>query len=88
MDYQLENNLGLTPRLNKIFDAIPDEAVLCPEDISELLQRSNETVRRWCRSGKLPSYNFGGKYTIMGNDFKKYMHMSLKRGSKFERLIQ
>ncbi|WP_066061372.1 helix-turn-helix domain-containing protein [Neobacillus soli] len=87
MNYEFEKKLGLTPQLNKLFKAIPDESVLTPEDIAELLNRSKETVRRWCRKGKLPSYSFGGKYTILGNDFKKFMLDSHSRSKKKENTI-
>lgn len=88
MDYQLEKKLRLAPSLNKLFNAIPDESVLSPEDIAELLQRSKETVRRWCRTGKLPAYNFGGKYTILGNDFKEFMLHGHTRSEKDRKLSQ
>lgn len=52
---------------------VPDETVLTPEDIAILVNMHVESVRRWCRNGKLPSYSFGSKYIILGEDFKKFM---------------
>lgn len=88
MNYELEKDLGLAPGLNKLFEAIPDETVLSPEDIAELLHRSKETVRRWCRTGRLPAYNFGGKYTILGNDFKEFMLKGHTRSETSKKLFQ
>lgn len=41
--------------IHPIFD-VPDEAILLAEKIAELLGFHPESVRRWCRSGKLSSY--------------------------------
>ncbi|OIJ13809.1 hypothetical protein BKP35_08500 [Anaerobacillus arseniciselenatis] len=58
--------------IHAIFD-VPDETVLHPEEIADLLNMHVESVRRWCRNGKLPSYSFGGKYIVVGEDFKAFM---------------
>ncbi|PLT28201.1 helix-turn-helix domain-containing protein [Peribacillus deserti] len=67
---------GLEPKLHDLFCAIPDDSVLTPYQIASILVRSEETIRRWCRKGKLPAYNWGGKYAIMGSDFKIFMQTS------------
>lgn len=61
--------------LHSIFD-VPDDLILRIEDIAELTQMHLESVRRWCRTGKLPSYCFGKKYLIVGKDFKNFMIQS------------
>jgi excisionase family DNA binding protein len=55
-----------------MFD-IKNEKVFTPEMIANMLGFSTETVRNWCRCGKLKSYSWGGKYVIKGSDFKKFM---------------
>jgi excisionase family DNA binding protein len=65
--------------IHPIFADIEDDAVLQPEEIAKMLCMSPESVRRWCRQGKLASYNFGGKYIIVGDDFKRYMKQSRKK---------
>lgn len=62
-------------KINGIFE-VEDEAILHPEDISQLVNMHVESVRRWCRQGKLPSYSFGNKYVIVGEDFKNFMKRS------------
>jgi excisionase family DNA binding protein len=55
---------------------VSDDVVLHVETIAEMVGMTQETVRSWCRSGKLPSYQFGKKYIITGEDFKEFMRMS------------
>lgn len=64
--------------IHKTFE-VPDDAVLTPEEIANRLGVHIETVRRWCRAGKLDSYNFGGKYVIVGSEFKAFMERSRKK---------
>lgn len=64
--------------IHKIFE-VDDDAVLTPEEISEMLGFHIESVRRWCRSGKLDCYSFGGKYVILGSEFKAFMERSRKK---------
>ncbi|MBD3842780.1 MAG: helix-turn-helix domain-containing protein [Campylobacterales bacterium] len=66
------NNIG---DLHDMFDVLDDE-ILHLEDIAQLTKMHVESVRRWCRSGKLPSYNFGNKYIVVGSDFKEFMKKS------------
>lgn len=66
-------------KLHAAFSDIPDDSVLKCENIAELLGRSKECVRNWCREGKLPSYKFGGQYVVMGSDFKTFMRKAKVR---------
>lgn len=72
-------------KLHQIFE-VPDDAVLHIEDIAKLVNMHEESVRRWCRNGKLPSYNFGNKYIVVGADFKSFMKRS-KVKSRWEQMI-
>ncbi|WP_433743291.1 helix-turn-helix domain-containing protein [Falsibacillus pallidus] len=81
MEQNIEKELGFEPCIHPLFTNISDEEPLSPEKISEMLGISKETVRRWCRSGKLENYNFGGKYVIIGSDFKYFMKKSKSRKS-------
>jgi excisionase family DNA binding protein len=60
---------------HSIFD-VPDDTVLRIEDIAQLTSMHPESVRRWCREGKLSCYCFGKKYIIVGEDFKRFMIQS------------
>jgi excisionase family DNA binding protein len=61
--------------LSPLFD-VPDDVVLHIEDIADLIGMHSESVRRWCRDGKMASYCFGNKYIITGLDFKAFMKAS------------
>lgn len=69
--------------LHNYFKEIPDDLILNPDDISKMLKMSSETVRRWCRKGNISCYNFGGKYIVLGSDFKEFM-INSKRLSNAE----
>lgn len=55
---------------------VDDNEVLHVEEIAKLTKMHVESVRRWCRHGKLPSYQFGGKFIVVGSDFKDFMQRS------------
>ncbi|MBB3868680.1 helix-turn-helix domain-containing protein [Parageobacillus toebii NBRC 107807] len=78
-NHDIEKELGFRPKLHPMFDNIENNEVLSPEDVANMLKVSNETVRRWCRTGKLPNYSFGGKYVIIGSDFKEFMRNARSR---------
>lgn len=61
--------------IHPIFD-VPDDVILRVEDIAEMTAMHPESVRRWCRQGKLTSYCFGNKYIVTGEDFKEFMRKS------------
>lgn len=67
--------------IHQIFE-VADDAVLCPDEIASMLGFHIESVRRWCRDGKIDCYSFGGKYVIIGSDFKAFMDRSRKRVGK------
>ncbi|MEK3977889.1 helix-turn-helix domain-containing protein [Psychrobacillus sp. FSL K6-2836] len=73
----------MSNNIHDIFN-LPDEEILHPEDIALMINMHVESVRRWCRQGKLPSYNFGNKYVIVGEDFKTFMKRS-KVKARWER---
>jgi excisionase family DNA binding protein len=78
-NYELEQELGLLPKLDPKFETIPDEWTLTPEQIADLTGMSVISVRRWCRHGKLPAYQFARKYVITGIAFKEFMSHSRVR---------
>ena len=71
--------------IHEIFN-VPDEKILHPEDIAAMVNMHVESVRRWCRQGKLASYSFGNKYIIIGSDFKQFMRNS-KVKLRWEQLL-
>ncbi|MGE7602990.1 helix-turn-helix domain-containing protein [Peribacillus sp. NPDC097675] len=51
---------------------IDDDAILTPQNISNLIGVHEETVRRWCRNGYLKCLSPFGRYKIRGADFKSF----------------
>ncbi|SFE91502.1 Helix-turn-helix domain-containing protein [Bacillus sp. OV194] len=86
--YQLEKDLGLTPKIHPIFEEIDDNMVLTPVEISQLIGMHPETVRAWCRNGNLVNYQFKGKYMVIGSDFKNFMRKSMIRGKAKKKFLQ
>lgn len=80
-DIALERELGIANELNSLFVAIPDEILFSPGQVAELLNKSEETIRRWCRQEKLKSYCQGG-YIIVGSDLKEFLEKSKPRSKE------
>lgn len=74
------------PKLHPMFESIPDDMALSPDVIAEMLNLSAESIRRWCRTGQLPNYNFGNKFIIMGSDFKEHLKKH-KTKKQFEKAL-
>lgn len=77
--------MNRTVKLHDVFSVL-DEEILHLEDIAQMTNMHIESVRRWCRRGKLPSYNFGKKYIVVGSDFKEFMRKS-KSKSRWEQML-
>ncbi|WML45397.1 helix-turn-helix domain-containing protein [Neobacillus sp. PS3-40] len=51
-----------------------DNEIFTPEKIATMWGFHPETVRSWCRTGKIKSHKWNGKYAISGKDFKDYIN--------------
>ncbi|ETI67743.1 helix-turn-helix domain-containing protein [Neobacillus vireti] len=60
--------------IHDMFKVDPD-TILHVETIAEMVGMTQETVRSWCRTGKLASYQFGKKYIVTGADFMEFMKL-------------
>ncbi|MGZ3618308.1 MAG: helix-turn-helix domain-containing protein [Ktedonobacteraceae bacterium] len=52
---------------------MPEDTYLTVKDISQKLQVSVDTVRRWLRSGELQSVNFGNQYRVSPADLDAFL---------------
>jgi excisionase family DNA binding protein len=75
-NYSVQKRIGYESHLAPVIEQVDDETVLTPEDVADHLGLSVRQVRRYCESGKMPSYCFGRKYVIYGSDFKEFMKRS------------
>lgn len=74
-----------TIRIHQMFN-VNDDEVLHAEDVAKMVHMHVESVRRWCRTGKLPSYNFGNRFIIVGADFKEFMRTA-KTKPRWEQML-
>jgi excisionase family DNA binding protein len=68
------NSNNYTGKIPTIFEMIDDEMLLTPTEVAEIIQVHQETVRRWCRSGKLRILSPVGHYKISGYDLKEFLY--------------
>lgn len=86
-NFDVEKELGLQPSIEQ-FEVIPDDWVLTPQDVANLIGISAISVRRWCREGRIPSYQFQRKYVITGKDFKDFLKGSKVRSKSIQRILK
>lgn len=55
-----------------VIHSIDNDVILSPSNIARLIGVHEETVRRWCRNGKLKCLSPFGRYKIRGADFKAF----------------
>jgi putative molybdopterin biosynthesis protein len=53
--------------------SLPTHPFLTPEEVSDLLQVSVYTVRRWIKQGELPAYKVGRLWRIDKADLKDWL---------------
>ena len=51
----------------------PSQPFLTPQEVSELLQVSVYTVRRWIKQGELPAYKVGRLWRIKNGDLNTWL---------------
>jgi predicted urease superfamily metal-dependent hydrolase len=61
-----------------LLDLIQDSDVFTPKQIAELVNKDVETVRRWCRSGKLATIGGLGHYKVSGRELKRFLYATLR----------
>ena len=86
-NFDVEKELGLQPSIEH-FEVISDDWVLTPQDVANLIGISAISVRRWCREGRIPSYQFQRKYVITGKDFKGFLKGSKVRSKSVKRILK
>jgi len=49
------------------------EEFLTPEEIAKVLRKSEDTVTRWLRQGKIPGYKAEGTWVVNKKDFDTWL---------------
>jgi len=52
---------------------LPSQPFLTPQEVSDLLQVSVYTVRRWIKKGELPAYKVGRLWRIKTGDLNQWL---------------
>ena len=52
---------------------LPAQPFLTPQEVSDLLQVSVYTVRRWIKQGELPAYKVGRLWRINKHDLNRWL---------------
>jgi len=66
--------IGIEPSeaLPEFFEKIEDDFPYTVEEIAQTLHKSKETIRRWCRQGKV-KIEGQRPFTVMGIELKRYL---------------
>lgn len=60
--------------MSTVFVGLPTHPFLTPEEVSDLLQVSVYTVRRWIKQGELPAYKVGRLWRIDEADLSNWLN--------------
>lgn len=54
-----------------------NDKILDVEDLAKFFGVSNQTVWRWCKSGKLPAFKIGAQWKIRQSDINKVINQKI-----------
>ncbi|OGE74326.1 MAG: hypothetical protein A3I07_02635 [Candidatus Doudnabacteria bacterium RIFCSPLOWO2_02_FULL_42_9] len=54
-----------------------DDKILNVEELSKFFGVSNQTIWRWCKSGKLPAFKIGSQWKIRQSDINKIINQKI-----------
>ncbi len=55
-------------------NSIKERIFLTPQEVSDLLRISTQTVRRWIKEGRLPAYKVGRAWRIKEGDLNRWLN--------------
>ena len=61
-----------------------DDKILNVEQLAKFFGVSDQTIWRWCKSGKIPAFKIGSQWKIRQSDLNKIINQKLaaKKSSK------
>lgn len=82
--------LGISPKLPYVIECIEDDKTYTVRDVAELLDISEQHIRRLCRQGKLQSIqiNKKGTHKIFGESIKKFIINRINYTSLSKKLFE
>jgi excisionase family DNA binding protein len=59
-----------------------DDKILGVEQLAKFFGVSDQTIWRWCKSGKLPAFKIGSQWKIRQSDLNRIINQKLSRKPK------
>ena len=56
-----------------------DDKIMNVEQLAKFFGVSNQTIWRWCKSGKLPAFKIGSQWKIRQSDINKIISQKLTK---------
>ena len=54
-----------------------DDKIMNVEELAKFFGVSNQTIWRWCKSGKLPAFKIGSQWKIRQSDINKIINQKI-----------
>jgi excisionase family DNA binding protein len=56
-----------------------EDKILNVEEIGKFFGVSNQTIWRWCKSGKIPAFKIGSQWKIRQSDLNKIINQKVNK---------
>ena len=56
-----------------------DDKIMGVEELSDFFGVTNQTIWRWCKSGKIPAFKIGSQWKIRQSDLNKIINQKLTK---------
>jgi excisionase family DNA binding protein len=56
-----------------------DDKILGVEDLAKFFGVSDQTIWRWCKSGKLPAFKIGSQWKIRQSDLNRVINQKVSK---------
>jgi excisionase family DNA binding protein len=56
-----------------------DDKILGVEELAKFFGVSDQTVWRWCKSGKIPAFKIGSQWKVRQSDLNRVINQKVKK---------
>jgi excisionase family DNA binding protein len=56
-----------------------DDKILGVEDLAKFFGVSDQTIWRWCKSGKIPAFKIGSQWKVRQSDLNRIINQKLNK---------
>jgi excisionase family DNA binding protein len=57
---------------------IKDDKILSVEELAKFFGVSDQTIWRWCKSGKVPAFKIGSQWKVRQSDLNKIINQKVE----------